>query len=1149
MAYTKQNWRRLKSELIPVEPENLEQIEDGIVELESRIQAGLGEVETTTTTTKADYLIEKPTEDFKVLEKVPFEEDVTYEAVVTVDEVEYSYSVQLVDGASLDFDYYDLTGFKVLTCGTLLGTDAKGLMIIQDCIASLSPLNAAVAEGYSSIYSSYDKVVIKDAYVDTKTTHKIKNQDPKYTEAFQSDVLCTDEKDVSFIKNNPIQKELVKTKKQGYKMAFDTTDFELLLGEEDLIKLGFIKDTVTNSKIDFDADPLTITVTSGENEPETFELMAIPGEDYGLPKNATAYINDDFIDYPFIIRGLTKIDPENNEFIGAVDENGLPLYDEEGEMVADNDVLFIFAQYYPESVRAILDPTITINETLTEEVEKEHFKLNEQFVEDFQADFAEGDSTKAGFIKNMPFYSANKNLPGFTIAEPLAANEEFKLLAGTTKNSLILDKEGNYEVALFEMYSDGTTDGESFYGFFPGIIYNRTELLEIMQADNFAYKMSASEIAALDSILPADSTMLVVNTGDEIIPLIFTHVHISIADNGNLQVVTDENAEENYFTYLRFGSTDIIINITGKNIPANNFKIKQIKKLPSEFIEDSTSVTNYLDPYDDEKAVSGYGIWQYLNDRVRTQVLSTSDGHIKFVKADDGSRNIDFSVETVGIGYNEDLKTTEKDTIVGAINELIDKNKTKLQVADSGINNIYYTDKNGNPQEQLIKQNYVTAADKHTCYEALIDDSKIYWCPTHSTNQVYGLSTETFNVYALNPSTKTVSKVAVVKDVKIKDTLTQAFANSSIICVNLRIYSGYERWIHKSPLGSAFDKDYREPLTDTTILEIYLANKQYVSVGFSKGIVTSATITDISTALTDLPATLKNTGASVFSSSSTTGGTRTEIKTGRQFTVTKYITNSYRRNILTQGAVMGGTTNTGVNYVLRETSTPTTYGNSANSNLQLIVDGNRNGQKQAQRSLDSEGVEIYTYDGTDYTGIDNNVHSTYIYARTSESSSNLLPFCLTSAGEAIWRNVTTGAISERKTIQTDSSSLFDVNKLKTTKLYQCTQNGLLYVVNDSSIYAINIFDENPTATIIKAYSSDEFTFNDDCCLITFGENFVLLTNGNTLKVLQVRESFNCNELKLGDTAQDKIVLKDAETGSLYSLTIRDGQVVVTAVTA
>jgi hypothetical protein len=292
MAYTKQNWRRLKSELIPVEPENLEQIEDGIVELESRIQAGLGEIETTTTTTKADYSIEKPTEDFKVLEKVPFEEGVTYEAVVTVDEVEYSYSVQLVDGADLNLDYYDLTGFKVLTCGDLSGTTTRGLMIIQDCIASLSPLNATKTEGYTSIYSSYDKVVIKDVYVSTETTHKIKNQDAKYAEAFQADVLCTDEKDVSFIKNNPVQKELVKTKNKGYEIAFDATNFDVIYAEEDLIKIGYVKDTVLNSKIDFEAETLTATFSTidSESETETYELIAVSSDEMSdFPKGSTMY--------------------------------------------------------------------------------------------------------------------------------------------------------------------------------------------------------------------------------------------------------------------------------------------------------------------------------------------------------------------------------------------------------------------------------------------------------------------------------------------------------------------------------------------------------------------------------------------------------------------------------------------------------------------------------------------------------------------------------------------------------------------------------------------------------------------------------------------------------------------------------------------
>ena len=106
----------------------------------------------------------------------------------------------------------------------------------------------------------------------------------------------------------------------------------------------------------------------------------------------------------------------------------------------------------------------------------------------------------------------------------------------------------------------------------------------------------------------------------------------------------------------------------------------------------------------------------------------------------------------------------------------------------------------------------------------------------------------------------------------------------------------------------------------------------------------------------------------------------------------------------------------------------------------------------------------------------------------------------------------------------------------------------MYVVNGTSIYAINIYDENPTATVIKATSTDDFTFDDNCYLIGFGENFVLLTNGSTLKVVQIRESFNYNELKLGDTAQDKIVLKDAETGDLYNLVIKSGQVVIEAVT-
>jgi hypothetical protein len=226
-----------------------------------------------------------------------------------------------------------------------------------------------------------------------------------------------------------------------------------------------------------------------------------------------------------------------------------------------------------------------------------------------------------------------------------------------------------------------------------------------------------------------------------------------------------------------------------------------------------------------------------------------------------------------------------------------------------------------------------------------------------------------------------------------------------------------------------------------------------------------------------------------------------------------------------------------------------TYGNSVNSNLQLIVSGRNSFELISQRALNPEGVEIYSYEGTDYTGIDNNTHSNYILLLSSKDSTDLAkPFCLTSAGEAIWRDMTTGNILARKTIQTDSSDLFNADTLRTTKLYYSAENSLLYVVNSSSIYAINIFDENPIATVIKARSTDDFTFDDDCRLIEFGENFVLLTNGNTLKVIQVRESFDCNELKLGDTAQDKIVIKDAETGDLYNLVIKNGQVVIEAVT-
>jgi hypothetical protein len=977
--------------------------------------------------------------------------------------------------------------------------------------------------------------------VSTETTHKIKNQDAKYAEAFQADVLCTDEKDVSFIKNNPVQKELVKTKNKGYEIAFNAEHLDLLLEAEDLIKIGYVKDTVANSKIDFEADTLTVTSSNNDGENETTELEAIPAEDSGYPKGTIIYWAED-IGLPLIIRGVTKItlvDGQATEIIGAVDDNGLPLYDEDGKMIADNDALFILAFYYPESMRAMYNPAMIINETVVDEAEKEHFKITKQFVEDFQADFAEGDNTKIGFIKNMPFYSVNKTLSGFTIAEPLLANEDFKLLTGTTKNSLLLDKDSSYEVTPFEVYPDGTVDIESIYAY-PGTVYNRTEMLEAMQAENFAYAIPESEIAALDSVLPANCSMLALDDGD-ILPLIFTHIHMSIAEDGSLQVVTDENAEENYFTYLNFGGTDTLINITGKNIPENNFKFKQVKKLPSEFIDIKNSVTDYLDPYDSEEAVSGYGIWQYLKDRVRTQVLSTSDGHINFVKADDGSRNIDFSVETVGIGNNEDLKTTEKDTIVGAINELIDKDKTKLQVAASGINNIYYTDKQSKPQEQLIKQNYVTATDKHTCYEALINDSSIYWCPTFSANAIYGISTETFNIYALDPSTRTVVKAASVQDTSILDTLTQAFAGTSITCVDLSIVSRYEKWVHTTITGSTQVRN-KENYSSSPCLNIYLANKQYVSIGFSKGVISFATVTDISEAIADLP-TLQKTDASVYSSSTTTGSSYTAIKLGKKWTITPYTTRSYRENILAPGS----TSNTGINYRLNGSNAPTTYGNSENSNLQLIIDGNSDYEIQARRALDPEGIEIYTYNRTDYTGIDNNVHSPYIYLATPGASGNN-PFCLTSAGECIWRDVTTGRILARKTIQTNSSDLFNATSLKTTKLYHCYKNDLLYVVNDSRIYAINIFDENPTATVIKATSSDEFTFNDNCRLISFGDNLVLLTNGNTLKVVQIRESFDCNELKLGDTAQDKIVIKDAETGDLYNLVIKNGQVVIEAVT-
>lgn len=140
-----------------------------------------------------------------------------------------------------------------------------------------------------------------------------------------------------------------------------------------------------------------------------------------------------------------------------------------------------------------------------------------------------------------------------------------------------------------------------------------------------------------------------------------------------------------------------------------------------------------------------------------------------------------------------------------------------------------------------------------------------------------------------------------------------------------------------------------------------------------------------------------------------------------------------------------------------------TFGEDNWINAQSITNGAR---LSLSRAIDENGVEYVQVNSwaksTVYTGIDNNEHSAYLYIGQYDDY-KYTSICLSSSGEILYRNMEDGTIIKRIAVNTDTD-LFSKNlQYCSLQLY----GNCLYAFNEGYVYKISNLDKDVVVQTMK----------------------------------------------------------------------------------
>lgn len=292
---------------------------------------------------------------------------------------------------------------------------------------------------------------------------------------------------------------------------------------------------------------------------------------------------------------------------------------------------------------------------------------------ELQINWNQTDDSQKDFIQNRPVYEDivdvdYTRLPAFSNSLRTLEKSKDGLYASVKLNLTTISDGQTYNITPITYYYDGEE------------IYSETwDPISVVAEKN----TSTSILLHSDKL---------VNTN--VIKLINTEYDIEIYIRGKLNTVDRVAYNVNYCTYYignmfegdYYASEYIIEGIASQDIIS--------KQLPKNLVETELKFDRYS-----TKPQSGIAVQEAVGQGVENAILKSKpvvsetlgDGHINIVEDENGSPQM----YTEGIGYNEELQTNNKETIVDAINEVNDElNRSIKKISGENLLAHYNEDNN-----------------------------------------------------------------------------------------------------------------------------------------------------------------------------------------------------------------------------------------------------------------------------------------------------------------------------------------------------------------------------------------------------------------------------------------------------------------------
>ena len=888
--------------------------------------------------------------------------------------------------------------------------------------------------------------------------------------ALQSDYNETDETSPNYIKNKPFTID-VTPEEVIEEFTFTTSDtIDESTGLPTMQYVQLFSDLTIGQKMNLQFTYPELAAATGlpqydDNGEVIFKIVRYENIEVG---NFADAMGSEFLDSPAIMMGPGALIATLPESIQKV-------------AIPNDDIVFVYSNATladgtktPLLITALIDWTTgeystyvnncMVNTFIPENVEFNADPITKQML---QANWDQSNKEEVDYIKNKPFGEEILITP---INEIYI--KDFPLL--TDDNSSI-------------RYAD----------FSLGLEVDKTYTIKIYDKDNSLIGIvTAVGVEAQSAIpeLPAGIKLLYASDADEILAA----DGLDFDENGNPIYAPNKT--------ILFDIDDDIYKSEIVELPANGrtYDRIKIKKIPSKYLEIDVDQEFNETSENPQSGISVSKAILQLKNKLPSSVITSlttpttlGDQHVK-VQFDSTNANtypnsVTYDIYTEGIGLNSDLNTTNKDTLVAAINETNNNINDAIAKAKKPLSwhfptdaeaSLFHTADDGINQEVVLLKNDKVApgalpsysyscfiknqANLTNLFMTSIPRSRIMYSTFNDIICIYDRNT--WKIYFMYGA-GSISEIWDLHDCKYtsSDQVNTFFKNNSVHNMFCMRESEDEYAIYL--VGN-----YNTADETTAVLRIYRTGSVYKANIYNYIYQFKSTYLPIG-----------SVANSYYNSTNFILPTDTE-KPGKL----EWLSANYTSGIIC------------------------VFGQDDWSNAQMIYNRYYSGGYGStfKRALDSTGIEYAefasAYTGTtqrSYTGIDNNEHSAY-YAL--DASNNI---CLSSSKELLYRSTTDASITKRVPIDTDTD-LFEGN-LQYASL--AVANNTLFVLRNGYLYAIDYLSENPVAIkyeepFIKNANSD--SVNNSIGLFAFNDTFLVsATNFNSnIKVALLRNILDPNKV-------------------------------------